>query len=196
MNQAEVLKVFRDFEALLTGHFQLSSGKHSDTYLQCALVLSDPATAEKLCRELAESWRAERIETVVGPALGGVVVAYELARALGCRGIFAERKDADMMLRRGFSLAAGERVLVAEDVVTTGGSAMEVVRLAEQAGAKLVGVTSLIDRGGGRGFPVRFAALAHVEPPIYEPARCPLCARSVPIDKPGSRASGAARSGS
>ncbi|MFH0963989.1 MAG: orotate phosphoribosyltransferase [Planctomycetota bacterium] len=195
MNEADVLKVFRKFDALLTGHFELSSGKHSDTYLQCALVLSDPPTAERLCRELAEAWRAENVQTVVGPALGGVVVAYELARALGCRGIFAERKDADMLLRRGFSLAAGERVLVAEDVVTTGGSALEVARLVEQAGAKLVGVTSLIDRGGGRSFAVRFAALARVEPPLYEPAKCPLCARRVPIDKPGSRVRGLASHG-
>jgi len=187
MAQEEVLQIFRDSNALLSGHFVLSSGKHSDTYLQCALVLADPAAAEGLCKELADRWADSDVDTVVGPALGGVVLAYELARALGCRGIFSERKAGEMMFRRGFSIGRGERVLVAEDVVTTGGSALEVVALVREAGGELVGVTSLIDRGGGGNFPCAFGALAQVHPPTYEPGDCPLCAQGVPIVKHGSR---------
>ena len=190
MTEGEILEIFKESSALLSGHFKLSSGKHSDTYLQCALVLADPSRAEKLCVALAEKWRDAQIDTVVGPALGGVVVAYELARALGARGIFAERKDGLMMLRRGFGIRPGERVLLVEDVVTTGGSAMEVVEIIKAAGAELVGVSALIDRGGGKAFPCRFEALASVQCPAYEPDECPLCERGEPIVKPGSRTGG------
>jgi len=188
LTEEEVLEVFRESSALLSGHFKLSSGKHSDTYLQCALVLADPARAEKLCTALAQKWSDVAIDTVIGPALGGVVVAYELARALGARGIFAERKDGAMMLRRGFSVSPGERVLLVEDVVTTGGSALEVVQIVKATGAELAGVSALIDRGGGKAFPCRFEALANVQPPLYDPDRCPLCERGEPITTPGSRA--------
>ena len=187
MTEEEVLEIFRESSALLSGHFQLSSGKHSDTYLQCALVLADPARAEQLCSALAAKWSDVEIDTVIGPALGGVVVAYELARALGARGIFAERTDGTMMLRRGFSVSPGERVLLVEDVVTTGGSAMEVVDIIKATGAELVGVSALIDRGGGKAFPCRFEALASVRPPVYDPRDCPLCERGEPVVKPGSR---------
>ena len=190
MTQDEVLQVFRNCGALLSGHFVLSSGKHSDTYLQCALVLADPVVSERLCRELAVQWSDSEVDTVVGPALGGVVLAYELARELGCRGIFAERKASVMELRRGFSIGKGERVLVAEDVVTTGGSALEVVELVKEAGGETVGVTSLIDRGGGQNFPCSFGALARVLPPTYEAGGCPLCSQGVPIVRPGSRTEG------
>ena len=187
MSSQPVLDVFTDSSALLKGHFRLSSGKHSDTYLQCALVLADPQRADTICRDLADKWSDVTVDTVIGPALGGIVLAYELARALACRGIFAERKDGAMTLRRGFQLRAGERVLVAEDVVTTGGSALEVVELVRARGAEVVGVTALIDRGGGGAFPCRFEALAEVKPPLYEPDECPLCEAGVPLDAPGSR---------
>lgn len=183
------LQPFVDAGALLEGHFVLSSGLHSPRYLQCALVLQDPPLAERLCRQLAEKVRDLQAEVVIGPALGGIVVAYELARALGVRGIFAERKDGTMCLRRGFSLRKGERVLLAEDVVTTGGSLKEVIEVLRQWGAEPVGVVSLVDRSGDRdpAFGVPFVGLVRVDVPTWQPDGCPLCRDGVPVEKPGSR---------
>lgn len=188
MSDRELIDIFKDRRALLEGHFKLSSGLHSDTYLQCAKVLEDPRVGEQLCRRLAEKWVGTRVDVVVGPAMGAVVMAYELGRALGCRGLFAERRDGQMMLRRGFVVEPDEHVMVVEDVVTTGKSTREVVAVLEQVGCTVVGVSSLVNRSGTNPFdPLRFESLLTVTPETWQPEACPLCARGVPIDEPGSR---------
>ncbi len=184
------MKLFKEAGAFVKGHFVLSSGLHSPAYVQCARALESPAVGELLCRALAEKWLALRmgsVDCVIGPALGGIVVAYELARALRCRALFMERVAGKLALRRGFSIMPGARVLVAEDVVTTGGSAQETLQEAERLGAVVVGVVALVDRGGGGSFGKSFAALLQISPPVYEPEKCPLCARGIPTQKPGSR---------
>jgi len=189
LHDEPILEVFRQAGALLEGHFLLSSGLHSPKYLQCALVLEDPARAERLCRQLARAFSDDRIECVIGPALGGIIVAYELARALGARSLFTERQDGKMTLRRGFAVRPDERVLLAEDVVTTGGSLREVQDLVLAAGAKVVAVAALVDRTSGRdpGFGVPLASLVKVDVPTYPPESCPLCEAGQPVVKPGSR---------
>jgi orotate phosphoribosyltransferase len=183
------LETFIEARALLEGHFILTSGLHSPRYLQCALVLQHPNPAAKLCQALARQIKALEVETVIGPALGGIVVAYEMARALGARGIFAERKEKLMELRRGFAIQSGERVLLVEDVVTTGGSLKEVRDLVQAAGGRIVAVASLVDRTSGRDpeFGVPFFSLLKIDVPTYEPAECPLCREGLPLVKPGSR---------
>ena len=192
MNSDAYLKLFTDAGALLDGHFVLSSGLHSPRYLQCALVLQDPALAERLCRDLAAKLDDIAVQTVVGPALGGIVVAYELARALGIRGIFAERKDGRMQLRRGFQIGPGRRVLLAEDVVTTGGSLKEVQALVRETGGEVAAVASLVDRSGDRdpAFGVPWVSLLRLDVPTWPPEACPLCSQGQPVTKPGSRQSG------
>ncbi len=196
MTQEDVLKLFEKYGALLTGHFKLSSGLHSGKYLQCALVLQHPDAAEKMAKEIASRFKGEGIDFVIGPALGGVTLAYEVARALGVRGIFTERhpstgsglQDGKMCLRRGFSVGKGEKALVVEDVVTTGGSTKEVIDVIEALGAKTAGVACVIDRSGGKAeFPVRFEALAKIKVETFEESVCPLCKSGVVITKPGSR---------
>lgn len=186
----EYLEAFRESGALLEGHFLLSSGLHSPKYLQCAQVLQYPELAEKLCVDFGRQLSHFEVETIIGPAIGGIVVAYELARAMGVRGIFAERnKEGRMDLRRGFVLRPGERVLVCEDVVTTGRSSKEVIDLIRPMGATVVAVASLVDRTNGKDpqFGVPFEALLKVEIPTYSPEECPLCKEGVPLVKPGSR---------
>ena len=189
-HHTEILKVFRNAGALLEGHFLLSSGLHSPKYLQCARVLEDPARAGSLCSRLARAFHDDRIQVVIGPALGGILVAYELARALGCRALFAERVDGRMTLRRGFHIDAGERVLLAEDVVTTGGSLREIQTMALEAGADIVAVAALVDRTSGRdpGFGMPLASLVKVDVPAFTPEDCPMCKEGLPLVKPGSRA--------
>lgn len=188
MHAADVLQRFRDAGALLEGHFELSSGLHSPGYLQCALVLQHPAHAEALGAAIGALARDLALAAVLSPALGGVVIGQEVARALGVRGIFAERRDRRLTLRRGFSLAAAERVLTVEDVVTTGGSTRETIEVARAAGAEVVGAAAIIDRSASRArFDVPFQALATVSWPAHEPATCPECARGEPVVKPGSR---------
>jgi len=183
-----VLDRFRRVGALLDGHFRLTSGLHSSGYLQCALVLQHPAEAEACGAAIAEGVRALSPEVVLSPALGGIVIGQEVGRALGVRAIFAERQDGKLMLRRGFSIAPGEKVLVVEDVVTTGGSTQETVDVARAAGATVVGAAAIIDRSGGKQrIDVPFHALATITVPTYEPEQCPLCAEGKPIVKPGSR---------
>ena len=191
MTNDDYLRIFTRAGALLDGHFLLTSGLHSPRYLQCALVLQDPVLAEDLCRALAAKLKDLRPGTVVGPAMGGIVVAYELARAVGARGIFAERQDGKMSLRRGFQIARGDRVLLAEDVVTTGGSLMEVKEVVRQAGGEVVGVASLVNRAGERQpeFGVPFVSLLRISVPTYEAASCPLCKEGSAPVKPGSRVS-------
>ncbi len=189
MSEAEVLALYDKTGALLRGHFLLSSGLHSDTYLQSALVLQHPEHAATLCAELAARFRDDRVEAVVAPAIGGILVAHEVARALGVRGLFTERDNGIMRLRRGFSIAADERCLVVEDVVTTGGSTREVMRAIAEAGGHVVGTASLIDRSGGTvEFPVKHAALATITVPAFKPEECPLCKVGSRAVKPGSRA--------
>ena len=194
MHPDDLLQRFRAAGALLEGHFRLSSGLHSPGYLQCALVLQDPVQAEALGAAIAAEARELSPAVVLSPALGGVVIGHEVARALRVRAIFAERSAGRLTLRRGFELAAGERVLVVEDVVTTGGSTRETIALARAAGAAVVGAAAVVDRSGSQtAFDVPFRALAEVSWPAHEPAACPQCARGVPVVKPGSRPGSAAR---
>jgi orotate phosphoribosyltransferase len=190
VDEQAVLDIFTRRGALLEGHFLLSSGLHSNRYLQCALVLQYPADAEALGAALAEHFRDEKLDIVVAPALGGVIVAHVVARALNLPALFTERDGGEMTLRRGFSIAPGARVLVVEDVVTTGGSTREVIKVVEQAGGVVVAVGSLIDRSGGSvELPCRRAALATLTVPTYAPDSCPFCQQGLPAIKPGSRKS-------
>lgn len=189
MAAGDVLDRFRRAGALLEGHFRLTSGLHSSGYLQCALVLQHPRDAEALGTAIADRVRHLGVITVLSPALGGIVIGHEVARALGARAIFAERQDAKLTLRRGFTLSAGEHVLVVEDVVTTGGSTRETIDVARSLGARVVGAASIIDRSGGQqAVDVPYQALATVSLPTYDPDTCPLCVDGVPVVKPGSRA--------
>lgn len=184
----DLLRVFTETGALLEGHFQLTSGLHSPKYLQCALVLQYPEYAEEIGRMLAELFVAERVSAVVAPAIGGIVVAHETARALGARALFTERENGVMTLRRGFELNRGERVLVVEDVVTTGGSTRETVDAVNRAGGLVVGAGSVVDRSNGSAdVGVRREALIVLDVPAYEVSQCPLCKQGVPAVKPGSR---------
>ncbi len=185
----EILQLFRESGALHEGHFRLSSGLHSSGYLQCALVLQHPARAEALGRALGEVLRDLRPTVVLSPALGGLIIGHETGRALGVRAIFAERQDNVLMLRRGFSLSADDRVVIIEDVVTTGGSTRETMVVARKAGATVVGAGSIIDRSAGAAsLDVPFRALAALSLPACEADSCPLCAAGRPVTKPGSRA--------
>jgi orotate phosphoribosyltransferase len=188
MKREELLDLFRRCSALLEGHFRLSSGLHSSGYLQCALVLQHPQHAGALGAELADRVRDLRPTTVLSPALGGLIIGHEVARALGVRAIFAEREDGALRLRRGFSLSEAERVLVVEDVVTTGGSTRETMQVARAAGAQVVAAVAIVDRSGGTAaLDVPLHALLDLALPTYDPAACPLCASGAPIQKPGSR---------
>jgi len=191
MTEDDILKIFREYSALLEGHFVLSSGLHSDRYIQCALVLQHPRVAERLCVELGPRLGELGAKVVVAPALGGVIVAHEIARALGLRALFTERQNGEMTLRRGFHLGQDEPVLVVEDVITTGKSTRETIDCVENAGGKVVGVGALIDRSGGKvEFNVPKAALATLNVETYDPDDCPLCNAGKPAVKPGSRPGG------
>ena len=187
MTRDELLDLYRRSGALLEGHFRLTSGLHSPGYLQCALVLQHPQHAEALGRAIAERTRDLRATVVLSPALGGVVIGHEVARALGVRAIFAERQDGALMLRRGFVVAENDRVLVVEDVVTTGGSTRETIQVARAAGGHVVGAGSIVNRGTGAPLDVPYVALLEIALPTYEPDTCPLCAQGLPVVKPGSR---------
>jgi len=189
MRTEEVLERFRRTGALLEGHFVLTSGLHSTHYLQCALVLQHPPEAEALARAIAEPFRAAQVETVAAPAIGGIVIGWEVARALGTRSVWTERDpEGRMTLRRGFAVRPGEPVVVVEDVVTTGGSTRETIEALRGAGAIVVGAASIIDRSGGRAdVGVPRVALATLDVPALAPSACPQCAAGVPAVKPGSR---------
>ena len=183
-----VLQLFRESGALLEGHFLLSSGLHSNRYLQSALVLQHPARAAQLGEAIAQRVRELQPTVVLSPALGGIVIGHEAARALGVRAIFAERQDTRLALRRGFTLASGDRVLVVEDVITTGGSTRETMDVATAAGATVVGAASIVDRGSQENrLGVPLVALVTLEVPAYAPESCPICATGEPVVKPGSR---------
>jgi orotate phosphoribosyltransferase len=188
MTRDEILSLFRDCSALLDGHFRLSSGLHSPGYLQCALVLQHPPHAAALGEALASRVRDLRPSAVLSPALGGVIIGHEVARSLGVRALFAERENAVLTLRRGFRLSAGERVVIVEDVVTTGGSTQETMNVAREAGAEVIAATAIINRSGGRAaLDVPLHALVELSLPTYAPDACPLCASGIPLTKPGSR---------
>lgn len=188
MESVDVLSLLKECDALLEGHFELSSGKRSDRYVQCALALQHPARASVLGVALGEKFHEDHVDVVVGPAMGGIIIGNEVARFLGARCLFTERKDGRMTLRRGFQVAPGERVLVVEDVVTTGGSAREVVEFLKQQGAEVVGVGSIVDRTGGQQvFDVPYRALLEVDANVWTADEDPLAQQgSVPV-KPGSR---------
>lgn len=190
MNQEQVLDEFRAAGALLEGHFKLSSGLHSPVYLQCAKVLMDPMRAGKLCAMFADKIREQKIEVdlVVSPAMGGVIVGYEVARQLGVPGIFTERVEGEFALRRGFEIPEGARILMMEDIITTGLSSRECIKTINDWGGNVVAAGCLINRSGGRaevGAPV--TALATIDAPTYEPDALPEHLKAVPAIKPGSR---------
>jgi len=188
MREDEVVERFRRTRALLEGHFVLTSGLHSTNYLQCALVLQHPSEAEAFGRAIAERFAGQQVEAVAAPAIGGIIIGWEVARALGVRSVWTERENGRMTLRRGFAVRDGERVVVVEDVITTGGSTRETVEALRELGANVVGAASIIDRSGGRadvGAPRH--ALATLDVPTHAPEVCPQCAQGVPAIKPGSR---------
>jgi len=189
LTEAELWGLFETTGAVLKGHFLLSSGLHSPVYIQCAKLLQHPDLAERVCRALAGKVRGlGPVQAVVGPALGGIVVAYELARALGVRGMFAERDNGRMCLRRGFEVSPGERVLIAEDVVTTGRSSLEVAEVVRAAGGNPVGIACLVDRRPDATEPkLPVISLLRIELETFSPEECPLCREGVPLVKPGSR---------
>jgi orotate phosphoribosyltransferase len=188
LSHEEIRELLFQTQALKKGHFRLTSGLHSEQYVQCALLLREPPIAEKVCKALADKFRDENPEVVVGPAIGGIIAAYEVARSLGVPGIFAERENGKMTLRRGFGVEKDQRVLVIEDVITTGGSSQEVVELLQGLGAKVLGVGSIIDRSGGKTkLTVPFKSLIQLDIETYQPENCPLCAQGVELVKPGSR---------
>lgn len=192
MDKQLLLEIFKESGALLEGHFELSSGLHSDQYFQCAKVLQYPKYCELLCGEIAKQFVSRGINVVVAPTLGGIVVGQEVGRQLNARTLFAERKDGTMQLRRGFEIQSGERVLVCEDVVTTGGSVGEVVNLVKADGGRIAGVGCIVDRNGRS---VQFEmdsegiqySLLTLDMVAYKPEECPLCRNGLPVIKPGSR---------
>lgn len=191
LTQEQALDIYRKTGAILKGHFRLTSGRHSDTYMQSAKLFVDPKSAELVCSALAEKLSAAGIEAdyVVSPAIGGILMGYEVARQMGLPNIFAEREDGVMTFRRGFSLPEGAKVVVVEDVVTTGGSVREVIALCTESGAKVQAVASLVDRSSGKvDFGVKFVNLISMEVTSYEPDECPICKEGkIELVKPGSR---------
>src|SRR5262245_33686698 len=189
MLESDLLTLFRRSGALLEGHFRLTSGLHSPGYLQCALVLQHPRDASAIGAALGERVRSLGATCVLSPALGGIVIGQEVARALDVRALFAERQEGALVLRRGFAISAADRVLVVEDVVTTAGSTRETMKVARDADAIVVGASAIVDRSGGKhSLDVPFEALLQIDLPTYLEGDCPLCRKGIPVVKPGSRA--------
>jgi len=188
LSPENILQIFRECGAVLQGHFRLSSGKHSDTYFEKFQVLQHPHYVQQLCAELAKRFRDDRIDVVIGPTTGGVIIAYEVARQLGTRAIYAEREGDKRVLRRGFTLQVDERVLVVDDILTTGGSVREVLEMLNPYHVQLVGVGILVDRTGGQvDLGVRTETLLQLVVEAWQPEECPLCQRGEPLTEPGSR---------
>jgi orotate phosphoribosyltransferase len=188
MNQEQILEHFRDTNALLEGHFILSSGLHSPKYLQCALALQYPSDAVKFGKAIAEHFVSENIETVASPAIGGLIIGFAVAQALNVRFIWTERQNGEMTVRRGFTVKENEKIVVIEDVITTGGSTRECIAALEKQGAKVAAAASIIDRSNGKSdVGVMRIALASLDVPSYTPEDCPMCHRGVEAVKPGSR---------
>ncbi|MCI1822554.1 MAG: orotate phosphoribosyltransferase [Megasphaera sp.] len=190
MTEAEVKQLLVDTEAVLEGHFLLTSGLHSPLYVEKFNVLQHPEYTEKLCKELAARFQDKQVELVIGPMTGGILLAHECGKALGTRAIFTEREKGVMTLRRGFRIEPGTRVLVVEDIVTTGGSVQEVVNVVKNSGGVIVGVGLLVDRSGGKaefGVPKEdVQALLHLTVPTYKPEECPMCKQEIPMTERGS----------
>jgi len=187
MNETEVHALLEEYGAIRSGHFKLSSGKHSDVFVQSALVLCWPGIAERLGHDLGARFAQLKPTVVLGPALGGVIIGHEIARYLGVPLLYAERVGDRMTLRRGFQLGSDERVLIAENTVTTGGSQKEVIELARAYGADVVGVAAVVDRSGGVSFGIPFEALLRIQAPAWPADECPLCAQGSTPESPGSR---------
>lgn len=189
ISEKRVIEILTEANVLLKGHFLLTSGRHSDQYMQCAQILQYPHFTEEISKGLAEEFKEDKIDIVVGPAMGGVILAYEMARQLGVKNLFAERENGKMSLRRGFTIPKGARVLIAEDVITTGGSVREVMEIVEAQGGEVVGVSLLIDRSNGQiDFGTKLRAALTTEVVSYEVHACPMCqAGKVELVKPGSR---------
>lgn len=187
MTEAEVKEIFVAAGAIMEGHFLLTSGLHSPMYVEKFNVLQHPESTEKLCKALAEQFKNEKIQTVVGPMTGGILLAHEVGKALGTRAIFTERENGRMTFKRGFSLQPGERVLIVEDIVTTGGSVKEVIGVVRENGGFPVAVGMLVDRSGGKvDFgDVPYHALLHLDVTTYDPQNCPLCVKGTPMTKRG-----------
>lgn len=190
MTKEEIIAMLKEANVLLEGHFLLTSGRHSDKYMQCAKIFQDAKYSVPLCAELVEQYKDDNVEVVIGPAIGAIQMSYEVGKQLGVRNIFAERDaDGKMTLRRGFTIEKGQRVLIVEDVVTTGGSVREVIDLVNECGGDIVGVGSIVDRTGGKidfGVPYRSAFAMDIT--SYEADQCPICKTGAPLVKPGSRA--------
>ncbi len=185
-----ILNIFKETEALLNGHFKLSSGYHSDTYLQCAKVMQYPELNSILSSLIASHFKSDNINLVIGPAIGGITLAYEVARKLGARSIFAERsgQERKMSFRRGFKINKNDTILIVEDVITTGGSIKEIIELLNSEGINISGVASIVDRSNGSvKLHSKQVSLLHISAPKYEPDKCPLCEKNIPIDTPGSK---------
>lgn len=188
MTNQEIIAMLKEAGVLLEGHFLLTSGRHSDKYMQCAKIFQDAKYSVPLCAELVAQYRDENVELVIGPAIGAISMSYEVGKQLGVRNIFAERENGVMTLRRGFTIEKGERVLIVEDVVTTGGSVREVMDLVRACGGEIVGVGSIVDRTGGAiDFGVPYRSAFSMDITSYEPENCPICKTGMPLIKPGSR---------
>ena len=188
MDSKQVLAIFKQTKALLSGHFILSSGLHSGQYLQCARVLQYPEQAQALGRALAEKFSSDKVDIVISPALGGLVIGYETARALGVRFIFTERKEGVHQLRRGFKINIGEKLLIVEDVVTTGGSSKEVAKIVKDSQGEIAGFAAVVDRSGSSlDLEEKFESLLKIDIPTFNPEHCLLCKGGFPLIKPGSR---------
>ncbi|MGM0420282.1 MAG: orotate phosphoribosyltransferase [Bacillota bacterium] len=189
MDKIKIEKILQDSEALLEGHFLLTSGRHAGRYVQCAQVLQYPEYTKTLAQAIAEKWVEQRPEVVIGPALGGIVLAYAVGAELNTRAIFSERKEGKQKIRRNFVINPGEKVLIVEDVVTTGSSVQELVDLVEEKDGNIIGISSIVDRSGGTiEFAYPFYPLLELEIPSYFPSECPICQdEGIPPVKPGSR---------
>ena len=191
MEQEDVLGLFKETNALLSGHFELRSGLHSNQFFQCALVLQYPRIAGQLCEALVEKMKAEladlQVDTVIAPAMGGITIGHDVARALGVRFIFVEKENNELKLRR-FKIAPGERFVVAEDVVTRGGRVQETIDIVKENGGEVAAIGILVDRSGGKAeFEVPLVSLLRIEPVTYDPSDCPLCAEGLELVHPGSK---------
>ena len=187
MTEQEVKDLLIKTNAIMEGHFLLTSGLHSPHYVEKFNMLQHPAYTEKLCQAMAEKFKGQNIQTVVGPVTGGILLAHETGKALGTRAIFTERENGKMTFRRGFSLQPGERVLIVEDIVTTGGSIKEVIDVVKAQGGIPVAVSMLVDRSGGKASfgDVPCTALLHLNVETYKPEECPLCKQGIPMTKRG-----------
>jgi orotate phosphoribosyltransferase len=188
MDTNKILKIFEETKLMQKGHFLLTSGRHSDTYMQCARLFEYPEYSEMMAKDIADAFKDDKIDLVIGPAMGGIILSYEVSRQLGVRNVFAERVDGKMMLRRGFEIMQGQKILVVEDVVTTGGSVDEVIELLKEIGAEVAGVGLVVDRSNGKvDFGYKMHAVYSTEVISYEANECPICRTDMPLVKPGSR---------